>query len=141
MAEGITIKRLEGSGLTLELPPELYWSNEFAWSEVKASHARGITGSFIAVQSIARKGNPIILSAPEDMNWASRVLVEELQILANTPNTKLLLTIPRKNGNIQKNVMFDYTQESPIVAQPVRGYESADPKDDFHLTLYFVEVA
>lgn len=141
MAEGITVKRFEGSGLVLELPSELYWSNEFAWSNVKASHERGITGSFIAVQSIAKKGVPIILSAPGDMDWASRNLVEALRELAELPDMKLLLTIPRKDGNIQKKVMFDYTQESPISAQPVRGYEAANPEDDFHLTLYFVEVA
>lgn len=141
MTESITVKRFEGSGTVLELPPELFWSNEFAWVDVKASHSRGITGSFISVQSIAKKGAPIILSAPDDMNWASRKLVEDLRLLANVPNTKLLLNIPRKSGNIQKKVMFDYTQESPVTARPVRGYEAANPEDDFHLTLYFVEVA
>ena len=135
---GISIKDTN-SGTVVELPPELFWQDEFDWCNVKSTHARGLTGSLIVAQSVAKGGRPITITAKDDMNWVKRSIVESLMTLANTASTKLEVTLSYPASTRTLNAIFN-RQNNPIEAKPVKEYESPDPEDDFHLTLHLLEI-
>lgn len=134
----ITLKNLRTQELE-ELPPELYWVDEFDWTDVKGSHKRSCTGSLIVLQSIANGGRPITLGGKSDMNWAPRHMVEKLRGWASVIGTKLEVTLTYNGDTTTLKAMFDTTAKC-VEATPVNEYESPKPTDDFHLTLRLIEV-
>lgn len=128
------------TGFKAELPPELFWSDEFKWGKVKSTKAYSVTGSLLIQTGVAKAGRPITLTSPNDMNWVKRSLLESLYEWANTPNLKMELTLDY--GTVSQRVitvMFDTSVES-VEAEPVSKYESPKPDDDFNVTLKFLEL-
>lgn len=134
----ITLKN-QKTGEVVALPPELYWRDEFSWSKVKSATKYGLTGALLVAQSVAHGGRPMTIGAEADMDWCPRHIVDTLFKWCETPSLKILMTITTTHTEIDYNVMFD-SKDQAIKAEPVRGYESADPKEDFHLELKFIEV-
>lgn len=135
---GISIKDTT-TGTVIDLPPELFWQDEFDWCRVKSSHARGLTGSLIVAQSIAKGGRPMTLSVKDDMNWVKRSVVESLLDLANSASTKLEVTLSYPASTRTFTAIFN-RESNPIEAKPVKEYESPNPDDDFRLTLHLLEI-
>lgn len=134
----ITLKNLKTQEIQ-ELPPELYWVDEFDWVGVKGNHKRSCTGSLLVLQSIARGGRPFTIGAKSDMDWTPRHVVEKLFSWANTVGLKVEIALNTDGDEHTYVVMFD-TSAKPIEAKPVREYNAPSPTDDFHLTIHFIEV-
>ncbi|MEG1728755.1 MAG: hypothetical protein RR280_04350 [Bacteroidaceae bacterium] len=134
----ISLKNLS-TGEVVTLPPELFWQDEFDWSNVKSTHGRGITGALHISQSIAKGGRPITLGAKTDMDWARRDLVERLYQWGNTPSLDLEATLSYNASVRVIKARFNHTLK-PVEASPVREYEAPDPADDFHLKLNLMEI-
>lgn len=135
---GISIKNLK-TGETQELPPELFWMDEFDWVEVKGAHKRSCTGSLLVMQSIARGGRPITIGAKSDMDWTPRYIVEKLKNWVSTIGTTLEVTLTYPSDTKVLQAMFN-TIDKPIEATPLSEYASPKPTDDFHLKLNLIEV-
>ena len=136
---GISVKNLS-TGEVAELPPELYWLDEFDWIPVKGSHKRGCAGSLIVVQSIAQGGRPITIGAKSDMDWTPRHLVETLRNWSATLGTKVEVKITYPSSETILTAMFN-TVEKPVEATPLSEYASPKPTDEFHLKINLIEVA
>lgn len=136
---GISLKNTN-TGEVEDLPPELYWTDEFDWVSVKGNHKRSCNGSLLVMQSIARGGRPITIGAKSDMDWVPRHTVEKLRNWASVIGTQLEVTLAYNGDTTTLTAMFDTTAKC-VEATPVNEYESPKPTDDFHLTLRLIEVA
>lgn len=135
----ISLKLLE-TGEVIQLPPELFWQDEFSWCDIKSDQQRGLTGSLIVESSKAKGGRPITLAAEDDMNWATRIVVERLMSWANTSLSKIEVTMVYPNvADKVLTAIFD-RKDTPITAVPIKKYESPQPDDEFHLTVKLLEV-
>lgn len=135
---GISIKNLR-TGETQDLPPELYWMDEFDWVSVKGAHKRGCTGSLIVLQSIAQGGRPITIGAKSDMDWTPRYIVEKLRDWSDRMGEVLEITLTYPESTKTMKAMFN-TLEKPVEATPLSEYASPKPTDDFHLKINLTEV-
>lgn len=136
---GISLKNKDTNFL-IDLPPELFWSDEFKWNKVKGTKARTITGALVVQTGVAVKGRPITLVAPNDMNWISRAQLELLTDWSENPALVMELKLNYEGVPTKTfDVSFDY-EENPIDAEPVSSYESPKPEDEFRVTLKFIEV-
>lgn len=135
----ISLKLLE-TGEVINLPPELFWQDEFSWCTIKSDQQRGLTGSLIVESSKAKGGRPVTLGAEDDMNWATRTTVERLMNWANNYLSKIEVTMvyPDVPDRVFQAI-FD-RKETPVEATPVLKYESPQPTDWFHLTIKLLEV-
>lgn len=135
----ITLENLN-TGLKVELPPELFWTDEFQWNKVKGTQRRTITGALEMQVGVAKGGRPITLTAPNDMCWIKRSLLELLYDWANMPNVAFELVLAYDNVQPKTlRVAFDVSEE-PVMASPVNEYESPRPDDEFIVTLKFLQI-
>lgn len=127
---------LTAGGVTVDLDPDLYWSDEFAWQAVQQSAGYSITGALIVQQGTKAAGRPITLQ-PEDENsaWMPRSAVEQLQAWANTP--LLTLTLAGLRGT-SRSVMFRQ-QDGAVEARPVQHLSDVDSADQYRVTLRLME--
>ncbi|WP_276681181.1 hypothetical protein [Thalassolituus oleivorans] len=98
------------------LPPNLYWSNEFAFKPVSQSKQRGVTGRMIIQSAPLVYGQPITLTGA----WITRAELLVLQAMENAIDTVRTLTL--NNGDTH-SVLFDLdagglatTSEYPLTA-------------------------
>ena len=100
----------------VELPSNLYWSNEFAFKPVSQSKQRGVTGRMIIQSAPLVFGQPITLTGA----WITRAELLVLQSMENAIDTVRVLTL--NNGDTH-SVLFDLdagglvaTSEYPLTA-------------------------
>lgn len=123
----------------VNLPPELFWTDEFLWNKVKGTNTPTITGSQSVQLGVMKNGRPITLTAPSDMCWIERSLLEILYSWAELPSLKMDLTMAYDGMPVRTFiVMFNHT-DNPVEAEPVSGYESPKPTDEFRVTLKLME--
>lgn len=134
----VSLKNLV-SGVELMLPPELFWSDEFKWAKVKGVNNRTITGGLSVQVGVAVGGRPFTLTAPNDMCWIKRSLLETLMSWSELPTLKMELRL--NYAGVPERVFtvsFNHA-ETPIEAEPVNAYESPLPDDEFTVTLRLME--
>lgn len=124
------------SGPTLELPEDLYWSDEFDFSPVSQVVTPSLSGALIVESSAQQGGRPITLEGGDQAGWARRSLVETLRTWAAIPGREMTLTL---HGGRSFSVLWSYEQQ-PIEARPVVEYSEPDPLDWYAITLRFIEV-
>ena len=132
---------LTNAGSVLELPEDLYWSDELTWSEVAQQTERGIFGTLI-VDAMARSGGrPITLQGEGNSAWIMRSTLKTLKAWANVPG--LLMTLDVRGETF--TVAFDHgdAEESRALAMSA-VIEFADMQDgDYYcsLVLRFIEAS
>lgn len=127
---------------TTVLPDDMKWLDEFDWSYVSQQQEVSLGGSLWIEESSQLKGRPITLvgefSGSEGYAAPTRAIVLELQALCDTPLTDpLLLTL--YDGR-SFNVRFDYSQGTPVKAEPIRHKAPQINTDLYTLTLRLIEV-
>lgn len=122
------------TGQSVSIPDGLIWTDEFEWSPVETNQSYSLTGALIIEQGTKQTGRPISLSCDDDMNWASRSVVETLRSWSSTAGRRMTLDI----GGVSHPVMF--ASGNPITAKPVKNLPSFDSGDYFHLSLKLIEV-
>ena len=121
---------------TVELDPDLFWSDEFAWTPMTRTVTRGLDGSRIVQQGVAQYGRPITLGPIDESSaWMTRATLEQLQAWSYS-GVRLTLAM----RGVSRVVAFRYT-EMPIEARPVVHYNDTDPGDYYLATLRFTEEA
>lgn len=121
---------------TIDLPSDLFWSDEFDWTTVAATSERTLTGVLIVEESVKQAGRPITLEGSDDMAWVTRETVLALQAWCNQANKTFTLTLPDTRAF---TVKFDNIQGA-ISAAPVLSWKQSDNDDWYTITLKFLEV-
>lgn len=122
------------------LPHDLLWSDEFSWSPVVTNISYTLPGSLVVESSKKLSGRPITLQSQlDDMGWVKRSDVLTLLNWAAIENQQFRLDLEYSTDSRQFTVIFDQSN-SPILANPVKGFPSHASDDWFRLTLKFIEV-
>lgn len=122
----------------ITLPPDLLWTDEFAWSPVAQGTERSVTGALLIDVSTRQDGRPITLTGTERHAWLLRPEVQALRAWVALPGQAFALTI---NGQAFI-VLFDHgTDEASRAFQvaPVVDYSDPEPADYYcSVTLRFI---
>lgn len=121
---------------TLELNPDLLWSDEFTWNPVAQTADRGITGSYIIHSAGMQSGRPITLEPEDDSSaWMTRDQVDVLRNWAAVPGLTLTLTLRGES----REVIFRH-QDGGLSAQPRIHYREPVGSDFYMVTIRLMEV-
>ncbi len=128
----------------VELPGDLHWQDEFAWSPVRQVYTPTLTGAVIVEESSLLSGRPITLSSqqigPAFVAPVTRAVVEALRALDVTPRSPMTLSSP-DDPAITFSVVFRHDEGAAIIATPIDFESPAAAGDLYLLTLRLTEVA
>ena len=124
-------------GTTLDLHPDLYWSDENNWAPVEQSIQRSISGAVIVSAAARLAGRPITLT-PEDQNsaWTQRTTLDTLRTWAAVPGREMVLTL----RGTTYNVIFRHHDGQAIEATPVAHFRDVAATDFYVVSLRFMEI-
>ena len=122
---------------SLELPSDLQWTDETAWSPVEENQEYSLAGSLIGEAGVKLAGRPITLVGGERWGWVTWATITELMEMAAVPNKKMLLTL--NNGRVF-NVKFNYSGGGPITSTPIDDLHPPRPEHNYFITLRLTEV-
>lgn len=119
--------------VVLTLPPDLIWSNEFAWRPIEQTSQHTTTGALVVDQWTRQTGRAIELRGDAQSGWIARSALRTLHAWSAAPGVTFSLSI---NGSAY-SVIFDHAAGA-LKAEPVVAF--ADPIDaDWYIpTLYFL---
>lgn len=125
------------NGAVLDLPDDLAWADEFAWTPVVQRTAPSITGALIVDIGVRTAGRPIELSGDRDRAWMPRGTAEQLQAWSAVAGAQMTLML---RGST-RTVIWDH-ERGAFSAQPVglEDYSDPLPSDRVIPRLRFIEV-
>ncbi len=121
--------------LTLTLPGDLAWTDEYAWTPVVQEAGYSLTGALVVETASKQAGRPITLQSGDDRAWVSRADVDQLHAWASMAGKALTLTL----RGVARQVIFDHA-DTPVEAQMVMFYGDPVPVDRYTVTLKFLEL-
>lgn len=119
---------------TLDLSPDLYWSDE-NWSPVVQSSDFSLTGALIVQAAAKQAGRPITLQPEDDHSGAiTRATLDILRSWAAVPGREMTLTL----RGVGHTVIFRH-EDQAIEARPFIHFSDVEPGDYYLATLRFTE--
>ncbi|WP_219211936.1 hypothetical protein [Variovorax boronicumulans] len=118
------------AAVAIELPDDLIWVDELAWSPIRQKKGYSIEGALIVDRFVLQAGRPITLIGNERRSWVARGKLLALQAWASLP-TDPVFTL-RLHG-IDRQVIFDLGEAANTTEGAVRGepvFPFADPEDE-----------
>lgn len=119
----------------VQIPEDVWWTDEFAWRAVEQSSTRSLTGARIVQLGTKTKGRPITLTSNERGGWVPRSTVLALRALADAPGITYTLTLA--DGRAFQ-VQFDH--ERDFQATPVRPAADMTGASSYRVTIPLIEV-
>ena len=125
------------AGITLTLPEQLTWPDEFGWQQVVQASEYTTTGALVLDAWVKQSGRPITLQGSQTRAWCERGALLTLRTWASVPGLQMTLAGLR---GVSRTVVFDHSGEA-ISADPI-GFERADisDTDPYAITLKFLEL-
>ena len=121
---------------TLELNPDLRWSDEDNWHPVAQSVERTLTGALDIQVAALQAGRPVTLEPEDDGSaWMPSSSVAQLRNWAAVPGQQLLLTL----RNVSRTVLFRH-QDGGLETRPVVHYRDRVAEDWFLVTVRLMEI-
>lgn len=121
---------------TLELHPDLRWSDEDNWHPVAQSVVRTLTGNLDIQVAAMQAGRPVTLEPEDDSSaWMPSSSVAQLRNWAAVPGQQLLLTL----RGVSRTVLFRH-QDGGLEALPVVHYRDRVAEDWFLVTIRLMEI-
>ena len=121
---------------TLELDPDLFWSDEDNWHPVAQNVERTITGALDIQVTAMQKGRPITLEPEDDSSaWMTSAVVQQLRNWAAVPGQQLILTL----RGMSHTVLFRH-QDGGFEAKPVIHYRDRVPGDWYLCVIRLMEI-
>jgi hypothetical protein len=121
---------------TVQLPPDLYWSDEHAWSPVEQAVERSITGALIVSTGLRAAGRPITLQPRDDGSaWMPHAVLQQLRAWGDVPGQQMQLSL----RGAAWSVAFRHHDEPAIQAEPVVHYSDVNAGDFYLVTLRLME--
>jgi hypothetical protein len=125
------------NNISIDLPDDLYWSDEFAWCPVAQQQDRTLQGTLIVEESVMTAGRPITLEGADDMAWVTREKMLQLETLRNMSGTVFTLTM---KDDRSFTVRFNNAGVS-VDTRPLMTWKQTDNKDWYVINaLRFLEV-
>ena len=123
--------------ITVTLPDDLLWSDEFDTSQVAQDRKRTITGALVIFEDTKIKGRSLKLESDDDSGWITRADLLALRSLCELEDTDCELIY----RSITYKVRFDRSNGSGIKAVPV--VDCSDPSNDakYALSLSLITVS
>lgn len=115
----------------IQLPDQLVWDDEFAWSPANQQITLTLTGAQF-IQESAASGRPISL-LHTDKAWITRAALSQLK--AKEAQLGLQMTLTMHDGR-RFLVMFK-RDPNGVEADPVVEYADPDDADLYTVSLYF----
>ena len=100
---------------SINLPEDLWWSDETDWTPVAQATEYGTTGALLVDVSTKLAGQPITLVGDDQTAWVTRATVLSLQELAADPGLEMTLVLHGRTFT----VIFSHEGGKPIDAEPV----------------------
>ncbi|WP_018991302.1 hypothetical protein [Aromatoleum toluclasticum] len=119
----------------VQIPEDVWWTDEFAWKAVEQSSTRGLTGARIVQVGVKLKGRPITLTSNERGGWVPRSTVLALRAFADAPGVTYTLTLA--DGRAYQ-VQFDHERE--FTATPIRPAGDMTGSTHYRVTVPLIEV-
>lgn len=123
------------NGTTATLPPDLLWTDEYAWSAVQQETGYSTTGALLIDAGTRLAGRPITLEGGDQHGWATRALCESLRAWAALP----AITLSLVHNGTTRTVIFDHARTG-FEARPIVDYADPIPGDYYSVTLRFLEL-
>lgn len=121
---------------TVELNPDLFWSDEDNWHPVQQAVARTLTGALDVQVAGLTKGRPITLEPENDSSaWMASAVVAQLRNWAAVPGQELTLTLRSQTYT----VLFRH-QDGGFEARPVVHYRDRLPDDYYLCVIRLMEI-
>jgi hypothetical protein len=122
---------------TIDLHPDLLWSDEFNWQPVEQSAERTITGALVIMPAARIGGRPITLEPEDDDSaWMPRNTIEQLRNWAAEPGKQLVLTL----RSTPRSVVFRHHDGAGLEARPVVHFSEMESTDFYLATLRLMEI-
>ena len=99
---------------TIDLPPDLLWSDEF-WSPVSQAAEYSLAGALVVEQGVMLAGRPITLTGDDRHAWIERETLTGLMVFATMPNQTFTLAMHSQ----EYRVMFRLHDAPAVEAEPV----------------------
>lgn len=121
---------------TVELNPDLFWSDEDNWHPVQQAVARTLTGALDVQVAGMIKGRPITLEPENDSSaWMDSSIVVQLRNWAAVPGQQLTLTLRSQTYT----VLFRH-QDGGFEARPVVHYRDRLSDDNYLCVIRLMEI-
>lgn len=122
---------------TVNLHDDLFWVDENAWSPVKQTVERSLTGALVVDIAGLTAGQPITL-APYDQGsaWMPRSVVDQLRTWAATAGLQMTLVL----RGATHTVMWRHHDEPALSAEPVQHFDDVQPTDFYRVSLKLMKV-
>lgn len=129
---------LSVGAISVELPADLYWSDETAWHPVSQTAQRSLTGALIVSHQARTGGRSITLEPPtaESSAWMHRAVVDQLKAWADLPGQQMTLTL----RGVARTVLWRHQDGEVMSARPVLHYSDVQLDDAYTATLKFMEI-
>ncbi len=122
--------------ITVELPNDLEWVDEFDWNPVAQAIDYTLTGTLLIDEGTRQAGRFITLEGKEDMGWVTRQVVIALQGRRDISGREFTLTLPDARSF---QVMFRQS-DTPVQAAAVLPWKQSANEDWYTLSLKFMEI-
>lgn len=121
---------------TLTLPPDLDWTDEYAWAPVVQEANYSLTGALVVESATRQTGRPITLEGDDDRAWVTRATLDTLRAWAAQPG--LVLTLSLRGAT--RPVMFRH-QDAPVLETAmILFYGDPTAGNYYRITLKLMEV-
>ena len=119
----------------VQIPEDVWWTDEFAWRAVEQSSSRSLTGARIVQIGIKAKGRPITLTSNENGGWVPRSTAMALRALFDAaPVTQTLTLADGRTFQVQID------PEREFSATPVRPAADLTDSSPYRIVLPMIEV-
>ncbi|MFM9881197.1 MAG: hypothetical protein ACKVOO_12405 [Burkholderiaceae bacterium] len=125
------------NALTLTLPDDLSWSDEFTWSPIEQTKSYTTTGALLIEEGVRQAGRPITLEGGENRAWCTRQLVTTLYAWCAVAGITMTLVLRAQ----ARSVTFD-RERGALEGFPVLFYAdgSIDASDFYVPTIRLLEL-
>lgn len=120
---------------TIEIPEDVWWSDEFAWSDIEQATEYSVTGALIIDVGIRQAGRKITLQSNPRGGWVPRSTVLDLQAQRGNPGGTYTLSLA--DGR-EYTVAHDHSRS--LEAEPVRPAADMAGITPYRITVPLIEV-
>lgn len=121
-----------GTPLALTLPPDLIWTDEFAWQKVEQALEYGLTGALLIDEAVKQAGRPLTLAGEVTHGWILRGALKTLKAWSSQAGLQMQLT-----RMSETHTLIWSHEEGAIEAAPIVPYSDPIDGDYYSLTLRF----
>lgn len=120
----------------VQIPAQMIWSDEFAWSAAESVSEYGIDGALLVDVGTRLAGQPVTLAGAQDRGWISYATLVAIKAMADVAGATYSLTLADGRSF---DVMFS-PGEDPITAEPIIPHEIVPGSALYIATIRLIKV-